>query len=222
MQQAGQEDGSAAWLITACWDALARAETRQLGFEIDRNEFEAKAKKKEKLEVLEPTSSSVNALTAEMPPDALLAVSAWKGQDHGWACVKTVMDSGAVDSVAPSSMAPGVAIQPSPGSQRGQNYLSASNERIPNLGQQTLAVRTEEGVDATATFQIADVARPLNSVGKMCDLGKRVMFGKKGGVIWDIATGHMTKFRREADGVYELNLWMKEGSSPSGFTWPGK
>ena len=164
----------------------------------------------------------VNALTMEMPPDALHAVSAWKGQDHGWACVKTVMDSGAVDSVAPSSMAPGVAIQPSPGSQRGQNYLSASNERIPNLGQQTLAVRTEEGVDATATFQIADVARPLNSVGKMCDLGKRVMFGRKGGVIWDIATGHMTKFKREADGVYELNLWMKEGSSSAGFTWPGK
>ena len=132
------------------------------------------------------------------------------------------MDSGAVDLVAPSTMAPGVSIVPSPGSRRGQNYQSASNERIPNLGQQTLEIQTEEGADTTATFQIADVARPLNSVGKMCDKGKRVMFGKRGGVIWDIATGQMTKFKREADGVYELNLWMRESGPAQGFTRQGK
>ena len=133
-----------------------------------------------------------------------------KGQEGGWTCIRTVMDSGAVDSVAPSTMAPGVSIVPSPGSRRGQNYLSASNERIPNLGQQTLEIQTEEGADTTATFQIADVARPLNPAGKMCDQGKRVMFGKRGCVIWDIATGQMTKFKREAGGVNELNLWMRE------------
>ena len=84
-----------------------------------------------------------------------------------------------------------------------------------------MEVRTEEGVDTDVTFQMADVSRPLNSVGKICDTGKRVMFGKKGGVIWDVATGRLTKFHRETDGVYELNLWMKDGSQAPGFPRPG-
>ena len=100
--------------------------------------------------------------------------------------------------------------------------MSASNERIPNLGQQTLEVRTEEGIDTDVTFQMADVSRPLNPVGKICDTGKRVMFGKKGGVIWDVATGRLTKFHRETDGVYELNLWMKDGFQAPGFPRPGQ
>ena len=99
--------------------------------------------------------------------------------------------------------------------------MSASNERVPNLGQQTLEVRTEEGVDANVTFQMADVTRPLNSVGKVCDTGKRVIFGKRGGVIWDLATNQLTKFDREADGVYELNLWVKDASSAPGFARQG-
>ena len=99
--------------------------------------------------------------------------------------------------------------------------MSAPNEPIPNLGQQTLEVRTEEGVDTDVTFQMADVSRPLNSVGKICDTGKQVMFGKKGGVIWDVATGQLTKFHRETDGVYELNPWMKDGSQAPGFPRPG-
>lgn len=99
--------------------------------------------------------------------------------------------------------------------------MSASNERIPNLEQQTLEVRTEEGFDTDVTFQMADVSRPLNSVGKICDTGKRVMLGKKGGVIWDVATGRLTKFHREADGVYVLNLWMKDGSQAPCVPRPG-
>ena len=99
--------------------------------------------------------------------------------------------------------------------------MSASNERIPNLGQQTLEVRTEEGVDTDVTFQMADVSRPQNSVGKICGTGKRVMFGKRGGVIWDLATGELTKFSREKDGVYELNLWIKDGIQMPDFPRPG-
>ena len=107
-------------------------------------EFEMEKQLADKEPVFDTRLSSVNALTMEEPPDALHAVSTWKGQEGGWTCIRTVMDSGAVDSVAPSTMAPGVSIVPSPGSRRGQNYLSASNERIPNLGQQTLEIKTRE------------------------------------------------------------------------------
>ena len=69
--------------------------------------------------------SLVNALTKEEPPEVLHAVIPWKGHEDGWTCVRTVMDSGAVDSVAPTTMAPSAKIVPSPGSLRGQNALSA-------------------------------------------------------------------------------------------------
>ena len=48
------------------------------------------------------------------------------------------------------------------------------------------------------------------------------MFGKKGGFIWDIVTNQVTKFQREADGVYELNLWMKDEGQTSGFPRRGQ
>ena len=70
-------------------------------------------------------------------------------------------------------------------------------------------------------FQMTDVSWLLNSVGNMCDAGKRVMLGKRGGVIWDIATNLFTKFPRKKDGVYELKLWLKDGTLGSGFTRPG-
>ena len=55
----------------------------------------------------------------------------------------------------------------------------------------------------------------------MCDKGKRAMLGKRGGVIWDIATGQLTNVSREKDGVYGLNLWFKYGVKESGVTRPG-
>ena len=47
------------------------------------------------------------------------------------------------------------------------------------------------------------------------------MFGKKGGVTWYIATGQLTKFSRETDGVYELNMLLTDGVKESGCTRPG-
>ena len=70
-----------------------------------------------------------------------------------------------------------------------------------------------------AGLGIYNVSRPLNSVGRICGIGKRVMFGKRGGVIWDIATNQVTKCSREGDGFYELNLWLKDGGI--GVDWIG-
>lgn len=53
-----------------------------------------------------PAEVGVNALTREELPEVLHAVIPWKGHEDGWTCVRTVMDFGAVDSVAPTIMAP--------------------------------------------------------------------------------------------------------------------
>ena len=91
------------------------------------------------------------------------------------------MDSAAAESVAPPNMAPGVPIEESPGSKRGQQYISASNERFPYVGQQRMEVMTDEGIDSRALFQIAEVGRPLTAVSATCDAGNVVVYGPAGG-----------------------------------------
>ena len=73
----------------------------------------------------------------------------------------------------PTEVAPDIRVEESPGSKRGQAYMSASGERIPNPGQQHIDFVTDEGRQLRGQYQVADVNRPLLSVGKICDNNKR-------------------------------------------------
>ena len=66
------------------------------------------------------------------------------------------MDSGIGESVSPPSMAPGVNMEESPGSKRGQHYTTSSAGRLPNMGQQKLRVKTNEGKDTRVVYQITE------------------------------------------------------------------
>ena len=139
-----------------------------------------------------------------------------KSNTGGWTCIKGVMDSGASESVAPPTMCPEFEVTPSAGSKAGQNYISASDDLIPNIGEQVLDVVTDSGRDSRIRYQIADVTRPLNSVSEICDAGgdygQQVTFGRHGGSILNIETGVVTEFQR-ADDIYVLNMWVKQKTS---------
>ena len=68
----------------------------------------------------------IHALIVEHVDEMLNSSAPWQERERGWLCITLVVDSGAADSVAPSSMAPSVRFRESPGSRQGQNYLSAS------------------------------------------------------------------------------------------------
>ena len=74
-------------------------------------------------------------------------------------------------------MALGVPTFESPGSLRGQAYIAAGNERIPNQRQQTLNVVTNEGYETQALYHFAEVTRPLTAVGTTCDRGNFAVYG---------------------------------------------
>ena len=133
--------------------------------------------------------------------------AAWSSEVNGWRKVKVVMDSGAAELVAPRSMAPQFAIVDSAASKAGVYYTSANGGRLDNLGQQDLPIALANGCKAMTTFQIADVSRPLMSVGKICQLGNRVLFGSNGGVILNLGSGQVTPFEKE-DGVYVFTIWI--------------
>ena len=151
----------------------------------------------------------------------------WRGESNpGWVRVKSVMDSGASQSVAPPGMAPGVTIEESPGSKRGQHYISASKERLPNMGQQRMGVTTNEGRHAQVLYQVAEVTRPLTAVSQTCDNGNIVVYGPGGGFIHNMYNGRRTSFGSTTGGIYEIDLWIKAEeangqSSPGGFARPG-
>ena len=152
------------------------------------------------------------------PITELNAVGQWRQVDENMVRVRAAMDSGALDAVAPPSMAPGVAIQDSAGSRMGQHYGSASSHRIPNLGEQRITGVVPGGAERAMTFQVAEVTRPLLSVGRICDRGNVVTFGSSGGVITDLVTGEETPFVRDGEGMYQLEFWMPA----PGFQRPGR
>lgn len=140
----------------------------------------------------------------------------WDGAK--WVKVDSVVDSGAAAPVAPPDMLPGVKIVPSPGSLRGQKYTSASKHKLKNLGQQHIQACTEEGENTSVLFQIADVSKPLVSVGSICEKGNRVIFGRSGGVVKNLQSGSEIPFYRR-NGIYVLSLWLRDADS-QGFTRP--
>ena len=97
--------------------------------------------------------------------------------------------------------------------------MSASGDRLPNLGEKRFEVVTSTGMNATATYQVADVTRALCSVSKVCDKGNSVTFTASGGYI-EGPTGIRTPFRRE-NNVYMLDTWtLGPASMPTGFSRP--
>ena len=110
----------------------------------------------------------------------------------------------------------------------GQHYGSASGHKIPNLGEQHIKGVMGNGSERAMKFQVAEVTRPLLSVGRICDTGNEVTFGRNGGVSVDLVTGEETPFIRDTDGMYQLEFWMDAGagraveSSPPGFARPGR
>ena len=117
-------------------------------------------------------------------------------------------------------MCPAYPIAESEGSRRGQEFLSASEDTMPNLGEQKLEAVLDSGKSTSIRYQIADVSRALNAVTEICDAGhpdhgNHVIFGRRGGMVvnleidkTNLETGKTTPFQREGN-IYYLDYWAK-------------
>ena len=107
------------------------------------------------------------------------------------------------------------------GSVNGLQYHTADGTRIPNLGQKTVEGYSDDGMAITQTFQIAEISRPLTSVGELADSGNVIVFGRKGGFVLNPTSGKRLDFPRE-QGVYQLQTWVQEPvTETSSFTRQG-
>ena len=105
-----------------------------------------------------------------------------------------VLGSGAADSVCSKEMCPQLGIEDSDASRAGVFYTSANGGKFYNLGQMHVPIALGNEARTLATFQVADVSRPLMSVSKVCEMGNRVVFGANGGYIMNLTIGAATQF----------------------------
>jgi hypothetical protein len=115
---------------------------------------------------------ALRCLEVETSEDDIMAI--------GFKTTKLIpaLDSGAGEHVCGPDDIAGFAIRESAGSKTGKHFLAANGDRIANLGEVPLTMRSKEGAKFGSTFQVADVTRPLYSVGRMCDAGCTVSFTK--------------------------------------------
>ena len=97
--------------------------------------------------------------------------------------VKITADSGAVDHVAPRSLAKDTPVSETKASRMGVHYVAANGSEIRNEGEKKVKAFTSKGLPLNMTWQIAEVKKPLASIGRICDAGNVAVFTDKGGYI---------------------------------------
>ena len=125
--------------------------------------------------------------------------------------MKVAADSGAVDHIANASNLPGNVILRK--TDKHRDFVNASGGGIRNHGEANVRLKTKNGRLIANTFQVADVCRPLHSIGKVCDGGHEVLFMKGKAVV--VAEGtfeayleqaaHLAVYERE-EGLYVMEV----------------
>ena len=135
---------------------------------------------------------------------------------------EVALDSGCTDNVCHAGDVPGYMVVESPGSRCGQGFLVGNGERVPNAGQAHLCLQTGGSVinTITSTFQIAKVSRPLMSVGRLADMGMKVIFEKDVARVLAPDGAEACVFERKNGGLYICKFRLKRPPPASGFGGP--
>jgi len=133
----------------------------------------------------------------------------WREEhEGGWERIKITVDSGAVDSVAPNTIAASIPVKPTAASSAGINWRAANGTEIHNEGGKDIVMYDEQGYIVGQTFQIGAVQKPLASVRKICSGGNRVVFDNESSYVENKKTGKRTEIVKEG-GTYAVIMWVK-------------
>ena len=84
----------------------------------------------------------INVLTRKEPGG--LCISNIEPEDPDWTEIEVTVDSGACDTVMPTSLLSHISIAASADSRRGMEYEVANGETIPNVGERHCMLMTED------------------------------------------------------------------------------
>ena len=182
-----------------------------------RQRTEATAKKGLTVKEIRRIAAAVNRGDVELPDVDL-------EDNEEYEAVWALVDTGAGANVASlKNQFPGATMNEHDPSVPLIKLSTASAEILDGGGNFTIRASTGEGHDATTTFVDAPVDMPILSVAQICEDGHRVIFNKKGGVIWNSETGEKTVFIKRR-GVYFLKMLVPRSlvrTSDMDFARPG-
>ena len=119
---------------------------------------------------------SLCALTT-VEPSSLSSLDA----SGSWEMIDFAVDSGASETVVPSTICTSVSTVPSEASRRGVMYEVANGEMLPNLGEKQLHAFTEDdAIPRRIKAQVCEVNKPLLSVSRLVSAGNTVVFSPDG------------------------------------------
>ena len=138
------------------------------------------------------------------------------GAEEQWQDVEfeVALDSGSIVNVCHSDDAPGYDLAESPGSRKGQHFIVGDGGTLANQGEKKLNLEAPKGDGAvnmvTSKFQIANVTRPLMSVGHICDQGLHVNFTAVFAIVCDKDNKEVCRFTRSDNGLYICKMSLKK------------
>ena len=132
---------------------------------------------------------------------------------QGYRKITFAADSGAFDHVVGEEALPGYQATPSAMSAKGESYVGAGGDAIPNLGQIEVLGELDNGQGAWIKVQKARVHRNLASISKIVQGGNKVIFdedqrGNNTSMIVNKQTGKTSPIR--LNGIYEFDMWIKD------------
>ena len=136
----------------------------------------------------------------------------------GWTEIEVTIDSGACDTVMPTSMCKHISIMQTEESRRGMEYEVANGETVLNVGARHCILMSENSQNPKRiTFQCADIHKPLLSISRVADLGYDCILSRNGGELRDRTSGETIPLHRRGN-LYVMRAWIRQDKSD--FTRP--
>ena len=102
--------------------------------------------------------------------------------------MSTTIDSGAIDSMVPNTVAQGIARRETAASSNGLKYRAANGTLISKEGEELLTGYSNEGKQVATTMQTAKITKSLGLVRARVEASTVVMFDRGNSFIMDKTT----------------------------------
>ena len=117
------------------------------------------------------------------------------------------IDSGAVDTVMPPTMARNFPTEETERSKTGAGYLAANNSVIKHYGMKRLKGKSDSFRPMSMVAQVADVKSTLVSVHRLLEAGNRVHFEPGNCYVEHVKSKARAEIV-EKNGAFEVGFWV--------------
>ena len=130
-------------------------------------------------------------------------------ETQGWERVVLKIDSGAVDTVMPPTVARYFPVEETERSKVGAGYLAANNSVINHYGMRRMKGQGDNYRPMSMIAQVADVKSTLVSVHRLLEAGSRVHFEQGNCYVEHVTTQRRTDII-ERNGAFEVGFWVPQ------------